>query len=44
MANSHSPRAKVTSRKAVDRRGFLKGGFGPDGRPASRPLFDGGHG
>jgi len=28
MANSHSPRARVTSRIAVDRRGFLKGAVG----------------
>ena len=28
MAESHSPRARVTSRKALDRRGFLKGALG----------------
>ena len=28
MAESHSPRARITSRKALDRRGFLKGALG----------------
>src|SRR5689334_23096450 len=28
MAESHSPRARITSRKALDRRAFLKGALG----------------